>query len=499
MSNFVLGIDQGTSGSRALVLDAGGAVRGYGYQPLARMYPRPEWVEQDPGELAEGVWLAIGEALSMAGIRAQDLTAAGVACQRDTDFAWDAETGRALANAITWQDMRTRCYVEAVAGLPYAPDLARRLGHHPLPYGGALHMKWRLEHDAGIQAAARAGRLRFGASANWVVRALGRPNGHKTDAGLAQSLALLDFRAGGYWAEWVDWLGIPREALPVPGPTVDDFGVLDLDGVAVPVRALAGDQQAALFGYDCHQPGEAEATHGTNSFLNVNVGRIAPDIESIKTYIAWTLPGELPTYCLEADTTVTGAVVRWMRENLGLLERETDLGALAGSVADAAGVVFVPALTGLNVPYRVQAARGSIFGLALGHTKAHVARAFLDSIGFQMRAVIDEIEARTSIRIASLKVGGGLSSSDLTCQLQADWTGRPVIRPAFAETTARAAALLAGLGAGLWSGTSQLPRLPNDGAVFEPRLSADQREAGYAEWNRAIHTVLNWSGNAAIR
>ena len=493
MSDFFLGIDQGTSGSRALVLDGDGAVRGYGYRPLARLHPAPDQVEQDPLAVADGVREAIGEALARAGIGAREVRAAGVASQRDTDFVWDARTGRPLANAITWQDLRTVPLEADVRAWEHAGECRRRLGYWPGPWSGALHLKWRMEHQAAVRAAAEDGTLRIGASANWVVNALGGQPVHRTDVSLAQSICLWDFRARDWWDSWLDWLGVPRDALPEVTETVGDFGWLAIDGVRIPVRAMIADQQAALFGYDCRRAGEAEATHGTASFVNVCTGDAAPDLTSIKVYLAWLLRG-IPAYCLEADTTVTGAAVRWFRESARMIDRDDEIGDLAATVPDAGGVVMVPAFTGLNVPRDRRDARGSILGLTLGHTRAHIARAFLDSVGIQLAEILDEIRDRTGITVASLTVGGGLSASDAACAIQADWLGIPVVRSSFTETTARAAALLAGIGAGTWAGPESLPPLSAERTVFEPRMGDDQRRAGREGWGRAVAAVALMAG-----
>jgi glycerol kinase len=488
----VLGLDQGTSGSRALVLDDGGAVLGYGYRPLARLHPDPDRVEQDPDAVATGMREAVAEALASAGLAAPDIAAAGIACQRDTDFVWDAATGRPLANAITWQDLRTADLEREVEAWPLAAQCRHRLGYWPGPWSGALHLAWRMRHQDDVRSAARDGRLRIGLSALWLLQALGRPAGHRADVSLAQSMCLYDIRERGYWPEWLDFLDVPENALPQVFPTVAEFGTLDLDGTAVPVRALIGDQQGALFGYDCRAPGDAECTHGTATFVNVCLGEQAPDLDTIKVYLAWELDGR-PTHCLEADTTVTGAAVRWMRENARLLERDAELGELAATVPDAGGVVFVPAFTGLNVPYQVRQARGTLLGLTLGHTRAHIARAFLDAVGLQVADVLAEMSAAAGVEVRALRVGGGLAASEAACQVQADWLGVPVVRPAFTETTARAAALLAGIGAGMWRADA-LPPLPGDAATFTPRLDEQQRADGRAAWARAIGTVTAWAG-----
>ena len=488
---YLLGIDQGTSGSRALVLDRAGQVRGYGYRPLASLYLQPNQVEQDPDVVAATVVEAIAEALQRAECRPADIAACGIACQRDTDFVWDARTARPLANAITWQDLRTLPLEEELLTWSRVNECRTRLGYWPGPYSAALHLKWRLRHDPALIDAARGGYLRIGLSAAWLLAAVGQPAEHAMDHSLVQGMCLYDFRARRYWDEWLDWLGVPAAALPAGRPTVHNFGTLQIDSTPIPVLAMIGDQQGALLGYDCRQPGDAECTHGTASFVNVCSGSAAPDLSTAKVYLAWMLE-DAPTYCLEADTTVTGAGVRWLRESLHILEQDDDLERLARTVPDAGGVTFVPAFTGLNVPYNDRQARASLLGLTLGHTRAHVARAFLDSIGYQMRAILESIDAEAGVHVPRLSVGGGLSASDLACQIQADLTGRPLMRPAFTQTTARAAALLAGIGVGAWSGLADLPALPADRRVFEPQWTAERRDAGYAEWRRAIACVRQW-------
>jgi glycerol kinase len=494
---YLIGIDQGTSGSRALIMDDHGRVHGYGYRSLPRSHPHPGWTEQDPHILARGVSEAITEALGQAGLRARDITACGIASQRNTDFVWSAQTGEPIAPAITWQDLRTVPMVEALAQeWPHFADLRRRLGYFPGPYSSALHLAWRMKHDTAVQQAAAEGDLRIGFSALWQLINLGQANGHIMDYGLVQAMGLYDFRADSYWQEWLDYLGIPRYALPEPVPNLHDFGYLTLWDMAgghadVPVLATIGNEQAALFGHQCWQAGSAECTHGTASFVNVFLDEYAPEAANLNIYHAWHL-GQKPTYCLEADTAVTGAAIRWMQEQMRFFEHPPELGALAGSVPDSGGVVFVPAFTGLNVPHHDPTARGTILGLTLGSQPAHIARAFLEAVAYQVRAILETIEAQTAVTIPQLSVGGGLAGSELACQIQADILGLPIVRPAFTEMSARAAALLAGMGAGIWSDTAVLPPLSGTATTFTPTWSASQREAGYDRWQEAVRRVKGW-------
>lgn len=494
---YLLGIDQGGSGSRAMVLDAHGRVVGYGYQPVSRMFPQPGWVEQSPEAVAASVRQAIDTALAQAGCPADAIVGCGITSQRDTVFAWDAETGRPIGNAITWQDLRTAPLVAEVASWPQAHERRERLGQFPGAYCSAMHMAWRMRHDAEFRRAADTGRLRCSLAAGWLVHALGRQYDNALDYSLLQGMTVFDFRRRQLWGEWVDFLGLPRAALPLPAPTIHAFGEIDLTDArgrraSAPVLAMISDQQAALFGYDCHAPGQAACTHGTASFVNVVAGHSPPPPSRTKTYLAWQVGGE-PTYSLEADTTVTGAVIRWMQEQMGWLKRPADLGPLALSVPDAAGVVFVPAFTGLGVPTEDRSARGTLLGMTLDTTPAHLARAFLDAIGYQLYDILAAIAEDTGIVIERLHVGGGVSASDAACQIQADVLGIPIVRAHEAETSVRAAALLGGIGAGVWPGVGALPRLPGPETVFAPRPGF-AREAGLAAWRSALDRSMGWVG-----
>lgn len=494
---YLLGIDQGTSGSRALILDREGAVRGYAYRPLPGLHPRPDWTEQDPTAVSTAVSTVITEAIAQAGIQPHEIAACGITCQRNTDFVWHAETGRPLGNAITWQDLRTRDLLEELQAWPLLGEARRRLGYAPGAYMSALHLAWRMRHETAVIDAARAGTLRVGQSAAWLLTALGRPSAHQMDTSLVQATGLYDFRAGAYWPEWLEWVGVPPDALPAAVSTLHDFGVLRVRGANgrfadVPVRAMIGDQQAALFGHGCIHPGDAETTHGTASFLKLFLGAQQPYQPHVNVYYAWDV-GQGQTYCLEAPTTVIGAAIRWMRDSARLLDDYHEIEALATAVSDSGGVVFVPAFTGLDAPYNDPGARATIVGMSLGTTRGHLVRAFLEALAFQLRAIQETIAADAGIELRQLLVGGGVAASDVACQLQADMLGIPVIRPSFTETTARAAALLAGLGAGVWRSVADLPPLPGSHTHFYPRLDAPARAAAFARWQTAIRLVQQWS------
>ncbi|MDX1416575.1 MAG: FGGY family carbohydrate kinase [Candidatus Promineifilaceae bacterium] len=496
---YLLGIDQGTSGSRALVIDCEGKIRGYAYQPLARLYPRPDWVEQDPMVVAMGAKKVIAGALNDAGCTPDQIQAVGIAGQRNTDFGWDGYHGRPIANAITWQDLRTQPLLEEIQAWPLAAEARYRLGYAPGTYMSSLHLAWRMRHDSAVQQAAADGSLRLGLSAAWLINALGQPSEHCMDSSLVQAMGLYDFRDGQYWSEWLEALAVPQGALPEPRPTIHDFGTLrliDQQGrtADVPVLAMIGDQQAALFGHGCRTPGTAECTQGTASFVKVFTGKEVPHQGYINIYYAWNT-GHGQTYCLEAPTTVVGGAIRWMQE-LRLFDTYAEMDALAAELQDSGGVMFVPALTGLDTPYNDPQARGTILGLTLGTSRGHIIRSFMDSIGYQLRAILEAICQYDGTVVDDLLVGGGVTASDTACQIQANLTGIPIIRPTFKETTAFAAALLAGLGSGVWPDESSLPPAPGSRTVFEPDYKPDGRDAGYARWQEAVQLTQSWGSKS---
>lgn len=488
-------------------MDEHGQRVGLGYVPTELIRVQPGWIEQDPNAVAAGAAEAIGQALRSAHCAPADIRAVGIASQRGTDFVWNARTRQPVANAITWQDLRTQPIIEELEAWAKASERRQRLGYFPGHWCASMHLAWRVQHQPEFQAALHSGDLRIGMSAAWLVAALGQPCAHVHDYSLVQKTGLWDFRHKIYWAEWIDRLGLNAivPALPRPVPTLSHFGTLRItDGsqsADAPVVAMIGDQQAALFGHGCRAAGQAECTHGTATFVNVVAGHTPPDLDSLNVYHAWTLPDNHQssavnhTYCLEADTTVTGAAVRWMLERGHFFEDENEMDALAAAVPDSGGVIFVPAFSGLNVPYNDHFARATIFGMALGTDRAHLARAFLESIGFQVRAILDTIDTQTGLRVKQLSIGGGLSNSDMACQIQSDLIGIPIVRPTESETTARGAALFAGLSAGVWANLDDLPPLPAGSTVFEPRIAHDRREAAYARWQRAVQHVRDLGEN----
>lgn len=497
MARYLLAIDQGSSGSRAIIMDQEGEVCGYGYEPLRTIYPQPGWAEIEPYDLVHSVRVSITRAIDAAGCHPSEIKACTIACQRSTEFVWDAKTGEPLANGISWQDLRTNKLVQQIQDTDLYSRSAKTLGYLPGPWSSALHIWWRMQHEQATKQAANNNRLRIGLGAAWLITALGKQSGHHMDYSLVQALGAYDFRAEQYWDEWLAHLAIPRNALPEPVPTLHDFGSIQVSnsqGISadVPVVSVLGNEQASLFGHGCRTvPGSAECSQGTTTFIDVFMGNSVDEVEKLNAYFAWNL-GDQHTYCLEADTTVSGAVVRWMRHQLRMIDVESEVGELAATVPDSGGVVFVPAFTGLNVPYRDIHARGSLLGMTLATSRAHVARSFLDAIGHQLRAILDTFSDETHLTVEQLYMGGGLTTNDTVCQIMADQIGIPVLRPKFSETAAHGAVLLAGMGIGVWSDIDELPPLPDGHTTFEPLSSDDQRNEGYARWNRAVDHIMKW-------
>lgn len=495
MTRYLLGIDQGSSGTKAVIINEGGDVCAFAYRPLERYYPRIGWVEQDPIAVVQGVTEAVTESIHKAGIHPREIIGCGIAGQRNTAFVWDDRTGKPIANAITWQDQRTAPLLAEFAQWPHAAEAQHRLGYEPGTYMAALHLAWLMRYHEGFKRAADTGHLQIGLSPAWIVSALGHRQGHLMDTSLTQALGLYDIREKRYWPEWLSWLGLPESALPTSVPTLHHYGELTVTGPGgetadIPVLAMIGDQQGALFGQNCRTIGAAECTHGTASYVKVFLDQQAPQTENIYVYNAWHL-GQHQTYCLEAPTMITGAAIRWMRDNARLFNDYQEMDVIASKVEDAGGVVFIPAFTGIEFPEIDARARGTIFGLTLSSHRGHIFRAFFEAIGYQIRTILETIQSETHLTVDELLVGGGVSSSDLACQIQADLLGIPVLRPTFTETTAWAAGLLAGIGAGVWAAESP-PTLPGTRERFEPAWGQDERDNGYGYWQEAVAHVRSW-------
>ncbi|MDH6180844.1 glycerol kinase [Microbacteriaceae bacterium SG_E_30_P1] len=497
MSSFVLAIDQGTTSTRAIVFDHDGAIVSVGQLEHKQYFPKAGWVEHDPAEIWNNTREVIGSALSKASITRHDIAAVGITNQRETAVVWDRHTGEPVYNAIVWQDTRTQDIVDRIAdGDPHR--LADRVGLPLATYFSASKVTWILENVAGARERAEAGDLLFGTTDTWVLWNLtggARGGEHATDVTNASRTMLMDLRM----CEWDESIaaefGIPISMLPRIRSSSDAFGVASDDSLLreVPITGILGDQQAATFGQAAFEIGEAKNTYGTGNFLIVNSGEeIVRSSNGLLSTVAYRLEGEPTKYALEGSIAVTGSLIQWLRDNLGIIERSSDVEELAASVDDNGGVYFVPAFSGLFAPHWRPDARGAILGLTRFATKAHIARAALEATAFQTRDVLDAAAADLGTTLAELKVDGGMVGNEQLMQFQADILGIPVVRPVVAETTALGAAYAAGLSVGYWADLDELRANWSEGSRWTPTMSDSERERRRGEWSKAIARSLDW-------
>ncbi len=483
---MILAIDQGTTGSTCLVFDERAQPIGRAYREFAQHFPRPGWVEHDPQDIWEVTQAVAGEALLDAGIRPGELEAVGITNQRETVCVWDPATGEPLHRAIVWQDRRTAARCAELRAAGHEELVRQRTGLVLDPYFSATKIEWLLEHVEGLRERALAGRARFGTVDSWLIYKL--TGEHLTDVSNASRTMLYDIGAGRWDPELLELFGVPERALPRIGPSSGDLAVTRptaLHGHAVPVAGVAGDQQAALFGQACTDPGMGKNTYGTGSFVLLNAGFLAPaPAPGLLNTVAWQIGGSR-TYALEASIFVTGAAVQWLRDGLGVIAHAAESETLAASLDSNDGVYFVPALTGLGSPHWDPDARGTIVGLTRGSTAAHLARATLEAIAYQTVDAVRAMEAGAAQPLRELRADGGATANSWLMQFQADVLGVPVLVPEIAETTALGAAYLAGVGAGLWT-VSDVATGWRERARFEPRMGEDERAALLAGWGKAL-------------
>ncbi|HEV2451102.1 MAG TPA: glycerol kinase [Streptosporangiaceae bacterium] len=487
----VLAIDAGTTGVTALVIAGDGTVAGRGYQEFRQFYPRPGWVEHLP----EGIWQATlascGDALSQAG---GQVSCIGLSNQRETAVIWDRATLTAPHRAIVWQDRRSTGICERLRAAGYEPRVTELTGLRLDPYFTATKLTWLAECEPELWAGVRDGSLAVGTVDSYLIARMTGGRRHVTDASNASRTLLFDIRAGQWSAELCELLKVPPSALPEVVPSWGVAGHADPGaflGLPAPIAGLAGDQQAALFGQACFAEGDTKCTYGTGSFVLLNTGLAAvPPGPALVSTVAWMAPSGALTYALEGSVFVTGAAVQWLRDGLGLLDDAAQSEVLAGSVPDSGGLVFVPALTGLGAPDWDPDARGAIFGITRGTTRAHLVRATLEAIAFEVRDVCAAMEAQSGRRLRMLKVDGGASANGLLMQMQADQLQLPVERPVIAETTALGAGYLAGLATGLWSSPAEIEAVWHLGQRFFP---GPRDHAGYARWRAAVDQTKSWA------
>jgi glycerol kinase len=483
---LILAIDQGTTGTTCLVFDREARVRGRAYSEFRQHFPRAGWVEHDADEIWEVTRRVAAEAISDAGIDGADLDAVGITNQRETVVGWDPKSGEPIHRALVWQDRRTaaRCDELRAAGREQA--IRERTGLVLDPYFSGTKIEWLLHNAPGAERAV------FGTIDSWLLFKLtGR---HATDHTNASRTMLFDIRHLAWDEDLCAMLGVDPQRLPEPLPSAGVFGTTTEFGGEVPVAGIAGDQQAALFGQVCHEPGMAKNTYGTGSFVLLNAGETPPEpTDGLITTVACATGGR-PSYALEASIFVTGAAIQWLRDGLGLISEAAESEGLAASLEDNDGVYFVPALTGLGSPYWDPYARGTIVGLTRGSGPAHLARAALEAIAYQTLDAVRAQEAASDRRLDDLRADGGAVSNRWLMQFQADLLGAPVIVPEVSETTALGAAFLAGIATGVWS-EDEVRGIWREGARYEPRMPAEQRQRLHADWQRAVERSLGWSAD----
>lgn len=488
MTSCILALDQGTTSSRALVIDRQGTIIAVAQKEFTQSFPQPGWVEHDANEIWSTQLAVARSALKKSGRSAEDVAAIGITNQRETTVVWDRSTGQPIAPAIVWQDRRTAGVCERLRKGRHAEMIRERTGLVIDSYFSGTKLAWILEHVEGARQRARQGQLAFGTIDSWLLWNLTRGDIHATDVSNASRTMLCDIHECQWDEDICQALRIPQSVLPTIRSSSEIYGTThrSLFGRPISISGIAGDQQAALFGQVCTRPGMVKNTYGTGCFLLMNTGtKPRRSRNQLLTTVGWKI-GRRVDYALEGSVFVAGAVVQWLRDGLKIIRRSSDVEALAASVPDNGGVYVVPAFTGLGAPHWDADARGLICGLTRGATGAHIARAALESIAYQVTDVVEAMKNDSGLKITSLRVDGGASRNDLLMQFQADLTGVPVVRPRVFESTALGAAFLAGLSVGFWSGPEELESIWQQDRIFEPQLPEAQAETLRAGWQQAL-------------
>ena len=494
-SGYILAIDQGTTGTTALLVDASGRVVWQSYQEITQIYPRPGWVEHDPNEIFDSVIETIDDLLEATEISARQINSIGITNQRETTIIWDRATGEPVSNAIVWQCRRTAFICDALKARGLEAEFAEKTGLPIDAYFPATKIRWILDHIPDGQQRAENGELVFGTVDTWLLWQLTNGTVHATDVTNASRSMLYNIDSLEWDTGLLGALNIPSAMLPSVKSSSGVFahtGGNFFAGQAIPIAGVAGDQHAALFGQACFNPGMAKNTYGTGSFILINTG--AERVRSqngLLSIIAWDL-GDDVTYGLEGSIFSTGATVQWLRDGLRLIEASADVEALAASVEDNGGVYLVPAFAGLGAPHWDMYARGAILGITRGTTRGHIARAALESTAYQTRDALDAMKSDTGLDIPLLRVDGGATANDLMMQFQSDILGIPIERHAIAETTALGAAYLAGLATGFWNSTDEIASNWASNRRFEPAMDTARRNGLYDDWLRAVSRSKGW-------
>ncbi len=491
MPKYIAAIDQGTTSTRCILFDHSGNIVAVDQKEHEQIYPQPGWVEHDPIEIWERTQRVIRAALERSGAEVADIAAIGITNQRETAVVWERRTGRPVHNAIVWQDTRTDLICNDLARDGGQNRFQSRTGLPLATYFSGPKLKWILDNVPGARQQAEAGDLLFGNMDTWIIWNL--TGAHVTDVTNASRTLLMDLKTLDWDAEILQLLGIPRLMLPRICSSSEVYGTAHGALGGIPVSGDLGDQQAALFGQTCFSPGEAKNTYGTGCFMLLNTGE-NPVLShnGLLTTLAYKIGAQPAVYALEGSIAIAGALVQWLRDNLGMIERSSDVETLARSVDDAGGIYFVPAFSGLFAPYWRSDARGAIVGMTRYVTRAHLARAVLEATAYQTREVLDAMEKDSGVRLTSLKVDGGMVYNELLMQFQADILNVPVIRPRVAETTALGAAYAAGLAVGFWKDYAELRSNWGSDRQWQPGMPAEKRESLFTGWKKAVTRTFDW-------
>lgn len=493
MNKFILALDQGTSSSRAIVFDRDGQIRSVSQKEFTQYFPKPGWVEHDPMEIWSSQASVIAEAITKIGINGLDIAGIGITNQRETTIVWDANTGEPVYNAIVWQDRRTSEYCDSLKDAGLTDKIREKTGLIIDAYFSATKVRWILQNVEGARERAERGELRFGTVDTWLIWMLTRGEKHVTDVSNASRTMLFNIHTLDWDKELLELFEIPESMMPKACSSSEVYGYTKTTLFAheVPIAGIAGDQQAALFGQMCTEPGAVKNTYGTGCFLLMNSGsKPIMSRNNLLTTVAWKIGDEV-NYALEGSIFVAGSVVQWLRDGLKTIGSSSEVEALAASVPDTDGVYFVPALTGLGAPYWDQYAKGCIYGISRGTTQAHIARAALEGIAFQTMDIVNAMERDAGVTLKELKVDGGASRNNLLMQFQADILDTEVIRPEVTETTALGAAYLAGLAVGYWGSLEQIRKQWKAERTFKPEASAEKVESAKEGWKDAINRTLS--------
>lgn len=489
---MILALDQGTSSSRALLFDQAAQVKGVSQKEFTQIYPQPGWVEHDPEEIWQSQLEVAQKALKDSGVAPSEIKGIGITNQRETTLIWDRQTGKAVFNALVWQDRRTSGLCKEWKA-SHGEAITKKTGLVVDAYFSASKIRWVLDNVDGVRERAERGELAFGTVDTWLIWRLTEGRSHLTDSSNASRTMLYNIDRCEWDDELLSLFNIPRSLLPEVVASSGEFGETTLFGGSIPITGVAGDQQSALFGQRCHSPGLSKNTYGTGCFMLLNTGDQRRHSENqLLSTVAWTRDGKTE-YALEGSVFIGGAAVSWLRDGLGLIKSSAEIEALASGVTDSDGVYFVPAFNGLGTPHWDQDARGTIVGLTRGTNRGHIARATLEAIAFQVADVLEAMEKDASLKLQQLRVDGGAAANDLLMQIQSDLLQVPVVRPVNTETTALGAAYLAGLAVGFFRDLDQLAEFEKIDRVFKPVRSAEQVAELKSGWQRAVGRSREWA------